>query len=359
MMTILQVCTYAADYAGNFMASLFLLEKKMGEKGCRTIYAFPEAAAEKEWCREIQKRTKVYFLPQAKARILPKTYELFRRIYRENDISIVHTHFELYDIPATVMAPKGTRVFWHLHDPLKIHRGLRGLLWKIQYGVVGRKVQLLAVADHYRNLAVDLGFPRKQTRVILNGINLDRIPFVNPERTPQFDFLTFGWDFERKGGDLILDACDRLEKEGYAFKLLFNGNAQTWPKVEEYLQGRRPEWLTIGDPVENVGELFDASALFIQASRRETFSYAVCEAAYAGLPVISSDIAGLEWAHELPTVQFFESENTHQLYALMRAFLENRSVSDRDITQSRNVICNGYSLSVWAENVIRTYDLNE
>lgn len=359
MMTILQVCTYAADYAGNFIASLELLEKKMGEKGYRTIYAFPKAAEDKLWCREIQKRTRVYFLPQAKARILPKTYQIFHRIYRENEVAIVHTHFELYDIPATVTAPKGTKIFWHLHDPLKQHSGLRGLLWKIQYGIIGRKAKLLSVADHYRNLAVEMGFPRTQTQVILNGINLDRIHAVDPGRETQFDFLTFGWDFERKGGDMILDACQRLKEEGYTFKLLFNGNAQTWPKVEEYLQGRKPAWLTLGSPVENVGQLFDASALFIQASRRETFSYAVCEATYAGLPVISSDIAGLEWAHELPAVQFFESENTQQLYALMRSFLEDRSVSDADISKSREVICSSYSLSVWAENVIRAYNLNE
>lgn len=356
-MTILQVCTYAADYAGNFMASLELLEAKMNEKGYRTIYAFPEAAREKAWCQLIQKRTKVYFLPQAKARILPKTYRIFRRIYRENEVSIVHTHFELYDIPASVTAPKGTKVFWHLHDPIKRHTGVRGLIWKMQYGIIGKKAQLLAVSDYYRNIAVELGFPREQTQVILNGINLERISFVDQKRTTQFDFLTFGWDFERKGGDLILDACGRLEKGGYTFKLLFNGNSQTWPKVEEYLQGHKPEWLILGEPVENVGQLFEASAMFIQASRRETFSYAVCEAAYAGLPVISSDIAGLEWAHKLPAVEFFEPENTDQLYQLMKSFLDDGSIRDIDTEGNRRIIQNDYSLEVWADKIIRAYHI--
>lgn len=55
----------------------------------------------------------------ARARILPKTYLLIKQIYNENDIDIVHSHFELYDIPVTIMAPKKVKVFWHLHDAIK------------------------------------------------------------------------------------------------------------------------------------------------------------------------------------------------------------------------------------------------
>lgn len=82
-MTVLQVCAYGADYSGNFIASLEALEDALKEKGIKTIYAFVEKASVKPWCKEIQTRTKVYFLPEAKARILPKTYGIFRKIYRE------------------------------------------------------------------------------------------------------------------------------------------------------------------------------------------------------------------------------------------------------------------------------------
>ena len=51
------------------------------------------------------------------------------------------------------------------------------------------------------------------------------------------------------------------------------------------MKGEKPAWLELGQPVENINELFAVSRVFIQASRRETFSYAVCEAAFAGLPV--------------------------------------------------------------------------
>ena len=354
-MTVLQVCAYGADYPGNFIASLEALEAALKEKGIHTIYAFVEKASAKPWCKEIQKRTKVYFLPEAKARILPKTYRIFNRIYHENAVDIVHSHFELYDIPATVAAPKDTKIFWHLHDPINPGTGLRGILWKLQYGVVGKRANLISVADFYRDAVIKMGFPAAQAVTVLNCINLNRIRDCRNSTEKPYDFLTFGWDFYRKGDDLILQACDRLERDGYQFRLLLNGNEQTWPKLEQYLNGRKPAYLECGNPVSDINQLFDNSKVFIQASRRETFSYAVCEAAYAGLPVISSDIAGLEWAHELPSVTFFPSEDVQTLYEAMKTFLDGQTISEQAVQKSRKHIEDTLSLEVWAKHVMEHY----
>lgn len=358
-MVVLQVCAYGAEYPGNFIASLETLESALKQKGIDTIYAFVEKARDRRWCKDIQRRSKVYFLPEAKARVLPKTYKLFRRIYSENDISIVHSHFELYDIPTTVTAPKGIKVFWHLHDPIEIGRGLRQLIWKIQYGFVSRKANLISVADYYRKAVVELGFPAEQTTTVVNGINLARIRDCRSDCNIRYDFLTFGWDFLRKGDDVILEACKRLEKEWYSFKLLLNGNDVTWSKVKEYMKGEIPKWLVFGEPVDDVNLLFSQSRVFIQASRRETFSYAVCEAVYAGLPVISSDIPGLEWAHDLSSITFFENESIDQLYLLMRRSLDSELLSEEELNlnHSRDVICQKYSLDAWSERIIKQYCL--
>ena len=354
-MTVLQVCAFGAEHPGNFITSLEALEMALEKKGIRTIYAFVERAKDKEWCKSICRRTKVYFLPEARARILPKTYQIMRRIYKENDVDIVHTHFELYDIPATVTAPKKVQVFWHLHDPIVPSGGLRGILWKIQYGYVGKKAKLLAVASYYRDVAVSLGFPKRQTFLVLNGIDLNRVGEKIENVEPVYDFLTFGWDFARKGDDLIIQACDRLVRDGYRFKLLLNGNEHTWTQLDSFLDGGQPDWLIKGEPVEDVSLLFAQSKIFIQASRRETFSYAVCEAAYAGLPVIASDIPGLEWAHNLPSVRFFENENVTELYLIMKQYLNGRVYSVSDVNTSKEYIRNNLSVEAWTQNILWHY----
>ena len=187
-MTVLQVCAFGAEYPGNFIASLEALECELNKFGIITIYAFIERARDKYWCKEIQKRTTVYFLPEAKARILPKTYSIFKRIYKENDITVVHSHFELFDIPATVCAPKNTKVFWHLHDPLTEIKGLRGLLWKLQYGFFSKRAFLLSIAENYNEFAVRLGFKRENTAIILNAIQLNRIDTTRINEEKEFDF---------------------------------------------------------------------------------------------------------------------------------------------------------------------------
>lgn len=356
-MTVLQVCAYGADYAGNFISSLEALEAELAKKGIDTIYAFVGRAGEQEWCKKIQRRTKVYFLPEAKARILPKTYQIFRQIYKENDVSVVHSHFELYDIPCTITAKSKTAVFWHLHDPIHLGKQSRSrrLLTRLQYGVVGKKARLLSVAEEYRKTVVSLGFPKKQTATVVNGLDLGRVSPVQAQRETEYDFLTFGWDFHRKGGDLILEACRLLAEDGYNFKLLFNGNVHTWPKLKECMNRQEPGWLVLGDPVENINELFEASRVFIQASRRETFSYAVCEAAYACLPVISTDIAGLEWAHDLPTVDFVPAEDVRALYAAMKQYLDGKGFSAGQYDQTRRVIAEKYSTKEWTRKIMIHY----
>ena len=46
-MTVLQVCAYAANYGGNFIASLTALDKHLTNQGVETQYIFPIAAKEK------------------------------------------------------------------------------------------------------------------------------------------------------------------------------------------------------------------------------------------------------------------------------------------------------------------------
>ena len=73
--------------------------------------------------------------------------------------------------------------------------------------------------------------------------------------------------------------------------------------------------------------------------------------------MISSDIAGLEWAHELPTVNFFPSEDVQTLYGAMKAFLDGKCVSDADVCTSRKHIEAVLSLRVWVEHIMRHYGL--
>lgn len=351
-MKILQVCAFGAPNPGNFIASLFALEDKMKEKGFETIYAFADTAKGKDWCMELMKNHRVYFLPVAKARILPKTYQIFRRIYKENQISIVHSHFELYDIPATVMAPKSAKIFWHLHDALEenYRKGTRSrkFLTKIQYGFFGKKAVLLSVSKAHAHFAETLGFPKNQIYYLPNGINTDRIIHID-QKNRTSDFLMFGWDVQRKGVDLAIEAMHYFKTDQIRIVVVGEG------ECKRYLEDNAVIGITYQEPVEDVNELYSKAKAFLHISRAEGLSYALLEAIYAGLPVICSDIPENQFARKFRGIYFVKNEDSVGIAKMINCMNSQRLYSKENVEYNRNLIKERYSLNSWCESLLKIY----
>ena len=232
-MKYLFICSYSAPYKGNFIKSMEKLEKRLVKNGDVVIYAFPEDTKSQKWCEEIEQRTKVYFLPKSRFKI--KTYLDIKKIYKQENINIVHSHFELYDIPAILMANKDIKVFWHLHDAIDYEKAdiIHKILNKIQYKYLSKRAFLISVCDYYRKQIINIGMKEENTTIVINGIDLERIKQVAINNKCKYNFYSFGWDYYTKGTDVLLDACERLGKEKYNFNLLLNGNEVAWKKLEK------------------------------------------------------------------------------------------------------------------------------
>lgn len=351
-MTVLQVCAFGAEHPGNFIASLGALERALASKGVKTIYAFVERAADKDWCKEICKRTKVYFLPEAKARILPKTYQIMRSIYNENEVDIVHTHFELYDIPATVTAPKTAKIFWHLHDALKQNytKGnmSRKILTILQYGVFHKHAVMLSVSEEHGKFANNIGFPENRILYCPNGINISRI---QPLTTPKVDgyFLLFGWDVIRKGVDLVVLATQLIKTPDTHIVIVGQDECR------EYLSTNcMSPMVTFREPVDDINKLYRSASCFLHVSRAEGLSYALLEALYAGLPVICSDIPENQFAKIFRNIYFVNVDN-HEQIAIAMDNIRSQNITCDDIEYNRRLILECYSLDAWVQRLIQLY----
>ena len=352
MKSILQVCAFGAPNPGNFIVSLIKLQEEMEKYGYRTIYAFPEKARDKGWCKELIKSNKIYFLPEARARILPKTYRVFSRIYKENEIEIVHSHFELYDIPATVKAPRSVKVFWHLHDALKEQykkvKLSRKILIKIQYNFFSKRVKLLSVSKEHAQFAESLGFPKKQIHYLPNGINTDRIISVNKENQSS-DFLMFGWDVHRKGVDLAIGAMKHMSSE--KIRIVIVGESE----CKRYLENNAVPGIIYKEPVKDVNELYSCVRAFLHISRAEGLSYALLEAIYAGLPVICSDISENQFASEFNGIYFVNNEDITEIAHAIKNINSQIFLSKENIDYNRAQIEKKYSLNAWCSKVLDFY----
>ena len=237
-MKILQVCAYAAPYEGNFIATLKHLAARLKEAGHESIYAFPENARSLPWCIELAQNTSVYFLPLAKARIRPTTYYAIKKIFAENpDISVAHSHFELYDVPVLFTAPKTVKVFWHLHDAMQFHSKLKAkcIDW-LQYGHLHGRAKLISISEANCEYVIEKGFPKDNSVVVPNGINLQKRPVCTvPWVERQYDFMLFGWEFLRKAADVAIKAISNLP-----YTLAIVGTERTETLILQYF-GKIPE----------------------------------------------------------------------------------------------------------------------
>lgn len=349
MKKILQVAAYAAPYDGNFIRSLLFLDDFLYEKGYETLYAFPESAKTIEWCRQLARKKKVYFLPLAKARILPKTYYLIRKIFKEHpEIAIAHSHFELYDVPLSFVAPKKVKVFWHLHDAIETYlKGYNRLVWKFQYSVFSKRAVLLSVSEKHLQVVVRLGFNSKKAFYVPNAIDINRIKEARCGEKI-YDFVIFGWDFYRKGVDLALKSIQTFSEASLAIVGSSIDDCKEYDAKYILLQ-----------PEKDVNKIFGSTRCFLHISRAEGLSYALLEALYSGIPVIVSDISENLFAKEMPTAFFVSNENQTSIEEAMKYLLSlNFKIDPILIETTRKIIREKYSLLSWANNIFSYYIKN-
>ncbi len=126
------------------------------------------------------------------------------------------------------------------------------------------------------------------------GANID----INPQDEDiikQYDsvinILFVGVDWERKGGDIVLETIDKLDKKGYHVSLTVIGcvppKIHTKMNVIPFLNKNK------NDDMLKFQELFKKSHLFFMPTRAECFGIVFCEANAYGLPVITTDTGGV------------------------------------------------------------------
>ncbi|MCQ2516604.1 MAG: glycosyltransferase family 4 protein [Saccharofermentans sp.] len=352
-MTVLQVCAYAAPYEGNFIKSLRALGKALAGKNVHMYYVFPENARRIDWVQDLAKETKVYFLPLSQARVRLQTYKALKAIFAENlDIEIVHSHFELYDVPVVMTAPKNVKVFWHLHDALENYSSFRHrIIHRIQYGFLYGDATLLSVSHKHMKYVLECGFPSKKAIYIPNGIDTERIKLIETDPIKRiYDFLIFGWEFDRKGVDLCITA---IKNSNLNCKVAVVGSENT----AEIIQKRFGEvsQVDVVAPVRDINQLYSNTRCFLHISRAEGLSYALLEAAYSGLPVICSNISENRFAEIFRTITMVENEDTTSIGKAMEMQLANSSISDYDVQEVRRIIDDNYSISCWVKNIVEQY----
>lgn len=148
--------------------------------------------------------------------------------------------------------------------------------------------------DHFAELYPQID--RKRIHYVHNGIPQVKFPDIEKrQEARQLELCCVGSLSYRKGQDIIIKALSQLTPEERSrIHVTFVGDGYIRKDLEEYC-----EKMGIGDCVAFAGNRTDVddflrrSDIFILTSRDEGFPMAILEAERAGLPVISTKIAGI------------------------------------------------------------------
>lgn len=154
-----------------------------------------------------------------------------------------------------------------------------------------------------------------------------------------------------------MEAGKILEARGLKFKIMITNGTDTEPVARQAFPDGFPDWFRLVSQTPDINSLLAQASCFVSTSAAETFSYAICEASFYGLPVIQSDIPGTVWNATNPSTRLFPSLNPTALANSMEDFLKSDPEQEAKLaldTRERNRTL--YPLNTWASKVINFYN---
>lgn len=135
--------------------------------------------------------------------------------------------------------------------------------------------------------------PKEKIHTIKFGSNADAPEHINTHKnySKEITFLFLAVFWERKGGDIALEAIEILRKKGYPVKLQVVGC--TPPKTSEAMQVIPFLNKNIPEEAQKVKDLLHNAHFMFIPTKADCTPISFCEAASYGLPIISSNTGGV------------------------------------------------------------------
>lgn len=149
---LLCIAQYAAPYEGNFIASLEALEAILcKEYKCEVAYVFPRLASSQAWIHKFMLEHRTFFA----CNDVCHSYTELEKIREEYMPTLVHTHFDGYDLAVNKVFFNGVKIVWHMHNHLSyVNHPLKAIyqMWCFlqHYGWQSKNVNIISVSDEMK-----------------------------------------------------------------------------------------------------------------------------------------------------------------------------------------------------------------
>ena len=168
----------------------------------------------------------------------------------------------------------------------------------------------------------------------------------------------FGWPFFRKGVDNAIEAIDRLNAEdgNYLLAIALAGPSALIEGEILNKFGQVPSWIKFLSPSNDAAKYYNASDVFLSASREEGLAYSVLEAAFCDCMVVASEIGG--HALDIPYIEAYQVTNIDKLSDALKRMCNKTEEEKREIKAAqREYVTRVYDVNTWSKDVIAAYSL--
>lgn len=357
---IIHFMDYKASYKGNFINSIMFLDKELKKNNKEIVYVFPLATKNMEWIDDlIEEGNQVKFISNN----FLKNVLYIRKVITESKVNIIHIHFANYKyilmIKLACIGIKGMKLITHVHNHYKVksNKILEGFIRKVKSTDL-----YIGVSDSVTEDMIEKGFDKNKVFSVPNAIEFERlnnyeiiekdIMGINTQKV----ILMFGFDYYRKGVDMVIEALKEIHNE-YDVTLMISlssnkGNVEK--KIIEMF-GNIPGWIRLVNARDDIATYYNLCDVFISASREEGFCYAAVEAAYCTPILIASDIPGQN-SLKIPHTISYSIKDINKLKASIIKALsitpENKNIIK---DEQRMFVVSEYNLEKWSKRIIELY----
>jgi glycosyltransferase involved in cell wall biosynthesis len=361
---ICQLSNYAPSFRGNFLYSLFDLEKKINEH-CNTnkmIYVFFKDTSKCQWAKEMEENKSIYYLSNKNL----KGFLELRKILKINHVNILHLHFTapiIFLILLNIFCPY-IKIILHYHN----------IFSEFHYNVIlnslKRKVKIF-LYNHFLHMIcgcsetvyldfINSGMNKLKCCYIDNCIVFSRLD-VNCENGKEIYkiqnkkvLMIYGSNFYKKGVDIAINAIHNIAEQYNIIFMIVTQNKDSVLQGIKKICNSVPEWVILTPPQENIAYYFKMSDIYLAPSKEEGFAYANLESIYCGTPVIRSDLPAMD--RKMPNDMSFPVNNFSVLQERIISVLnQTRDVKESILKEQKEYIMHGWNIDVWSKHILNMY----
>ena len=195
-------------------------------------------------------------------------------------------------------------------------------------------------------LVSDLGLSRDCIHTVpIAGIDLDEYTLKTHREADQITVGTVGRLTEQKNHKAILDIAERLLGSNIQFEIA--GDGELYEEIQAEIEERRLTNVTLHGFVDDAPAFLKSLDIYLQPSHWEGLCITVLEAMAVGLPVVGSDVGGIERNVEQGTSGYLYSSNdVDGFVSAIKTLAEDPERRHRFGERGREIVKDGFTRKI-------------